>query len=225
MRANKATDELHAKAARELRYKKPILERLNYEAITSELWDIQSKSDELLYMEDVDRGAILDALDGDEDDAEEYRMTFADISADCERLISVMSDTGVEENFDIFLVTANGGFYRTVGYDSYEADYFLLSGYESEWARSEAAKRLMRLTKQEILDLARKVFGVIAAYTDLMQHYDKLEAVYNLAKGENAELLSAVKRIDEAYERYIETQDMSAYDNILCRLPDRAWLE
>lgn len=48
MRANKATDELRAKAARELRYKKPILERLNYEAITSELWDIQSKCDELV---------------------------------------------------------------------------------------------------------------------------------------------------------------------------------
>lgn len=225
MRANKATDELRAKAARELRYKKPILERLNYEAITNELWDIQSKCDEFMYMEDVDRDAILDALDGDEDDAEEYRMTFADISADCERLIDAMSENDVEENFDTFLVTANSGFYRTVGYDSYEADYFLLSGYESEWARSEAAKRLMRLTKQEILDLARKVFGVIAAYTDLMQHYDKLEAVYNLAKGENAELLSAVKRIDEAYERYIETQDVSAYDDVLCRLPDRAWLE
>ena len=214
-----------AEIARELRYKKPILERLNYEAITSELWDTQSKCDELLYMEDVDRGAILDALDGDEDDAEEYRMTFADISADCERLIDAMSGSDVEENFDAFLVTANGGFYRTVGYDSYEADYFLLSGYESEWAQSEAAKRLMRLTKQEILDLARKVFGVIAAYTDLMQHYDKLEAVYNLVKGENAELLSAVKRIDEAYERYIETQDVSAYDDVLCRLPDRVWLE
>lgn len=214
-----------AEIARELRYKKPILEQLNYEAITNELWDIQSKCDELLYMEDVDRGAILDALDGDEDDAEEYRMTFADISADCERLISVMSENNVEENFDIFLVTANGGFYRTVGYDSYEADYFLLSGYESEWARSEAAKRLMRLTKQEIIELARKVFGVIAAYTDLVQHYDKLEAVYNLVKGENAELLSAVKRIDEAYERYIETQDVLAYDDVLYRLPDRAWLE
>lgn len=214
-----------AEIARELRYKKPILEQLNYEAITSELWDIQSKCDELLYMEDVDRGAILDALDGDEDDAEEYRMTFADISADCERLISVMSENNVEENFDIFLVTANGGFYRTVGYDSYEADYFLLSGYESEWAQSEAAKRLMRLTKQEIIELARKVFGVIAAYTDLVQHYDKLEAVYNLVKGENAELLSAVKRIDEAYERYIETQDVLAYDDVLYRLPDRAWLE
>lgn len=214
-----------AEIARELRYKKPILEQLNYEAITNELWDIQSKCDELLYMEDVDRGAILDALDGDEDDAEEYRMTFADISADCERLISVMSETDVEENFDIFLVTANGGFYRTVGYDSYEADYFLLSGYESEWAQSEAAKRLMRLTKQEIIELARKVFGVIAAYTDLVQHYDKLEAVYNLVKGENAELLSAVKRIDEAYERYIETQDVLAYDDVLYRLPDRAWLE
>lgn len=214
-----------AEIARELRYKKPILEQLNYEAITNELWDIQSKCDELLYMEDVDRGAILDALDGDEDDTEEYRMTFADISADCERLIDAMSINDVEENFDTFLVTANGGFYRTVGYDSYEADYFLLSGYESEWAQSEAAKRLMRLTKQEIIELARKVFGVIAAYTDLVQHYDKLEAVYNLVKGENAELLSAVRRIDEAYERYIETQDVSAYDDVLCRLPDRAWLE
>lgn len=225
MTKSEATDELRAKAARELRYKKPILDQLNYGAITSELWDIQSKCDELLYMEVVDRDAILDALDGDEDDAEEYRMTFADISADCERLIDAMSDTGVEENFDIFLVTANGGFYRTVGYDSYEADYFLLSGYESEWAQSEAAKRLMRLTKQEIIELARKVFGVIAAYTDLVQHYDKLEAVYNIAKGENALLLSAVQRVDEAYTRYIENDDEREFDKLVASLPPRAWLE
>lgn len=214
-----------AEIARELRFKKPILEQLNYEAITSELWDIQSKCDELLYIDQSDRDLLINAMDGDEDEVEEYRMTFADISADCERLIDAMSDTGVEENFDIFLVTANGGFYRTVGYDSYEADYFLLSGYESEWAQSEAAKRLMRLTKQEIIELARKVFGVIAAYTDLMQHYDKLEAVYNIAKGENALLLSAVQRVDEAYTRYIENDDEREFDELVASLPPRAWLE
>lgn len=214
-----------AEIARNLRYKKSMLEQLNFNSICDMLWDTQSKCEELLYLDDSDRDAILDALDGDEDDAEEYRMTFADISADCERLISVMSDTDVEENFDIFLVTANGGFYRTVGYGSYEADYFLLSGYESEWAQSEAAKRLMRLTKQEIIELARKVFGVIAAYTDLVQHYDKLEAVYNIAKGENALLLSAVQRVDEAYTRYIENDDKREFDKLVASLPARAWLE
>lgn len=214
-----------AEIARELRFKKPMLDQLNYESITSELWDIQSKCDELLYIDQSDRDLLINAMDGDEDEVEEYRMTFADISANFERLIGVISDANIEENFDAFLVTANGGFYRTVGYDSYEEDYFALTGYEPVFAQSEAAKRIMRLTKQEIVSLARTVFGVIAAYTDLVQHYDKLEAVYNLVKGENAELLSAVKRIDEAYERYIETQDVSAYDDVLCRLPDRAWLE
>lgn len=214
-----------AEIARKLRYKKPMLEQLNYNEICDMLRIVQNECDELIYIDDSDRDLLLNAMDGDEDDVEEFRMTFSDISADCERLFSVMCDPDVEENFDTFLVTANGGFYRTVGYDSYEADYFLLSGYEPEWAQSEAAKRLMRLTKQEIVSLARTVFGVIAAYTDLVQHYDKLEAVYNIVKGENAELLSAVKRIDEAYERYIETQDVSAYDDVLCRLPNRVWLE
>ena len=214
-----------AEIARDLRYKKPMLEQLNYNGICDVLWDIQSKCEELLYIDQSDRDLLLNAMDGDEDEVEEFRMTFADISANCERLIGVISDAYIEENFDAFLVTANGGFYKTVGYDSYEEDYFALIGYEPELAQSEAAKRIMRLTKQEIVSLARTVFGVIAAYTDLVQHYDKLEAVYNLVKGENAELLSAVKRIDEAYERYIETQDVSAYDKILYRLPDRAWLE
>ena len=214
-----------AEIARNLRYKKPMLEQLNYNGICDVLWDIQSKCEELLYIDQSDRDLLLNAMDGDEDEVEEFRMTFADISANCERLIGVISDAYIEENFDTFLVTANGGFYKTVGYDSYEEDYFALIGYEPELAQSEAAKRIMRLTKQEIVSLARTVFGVIAAYTDLVQHYDKLEAVYNLVKGENAELLSAVKRIDEAYERYIETQDVSAYDKILYRLPDRAWLE
>ena len=214
-----------AEIARDLRYKKPMLEQLNYNGICDVLWDIQSKCEELLYIDQSDRDLLLNAMDGDEDEVEEFRMTFADISANCERLIGVISDAYIEENFDAFLVTANGGFYKTVGYDSYEEDYFALIGYEPELAQSEAAKRIMRLTKQEIVSLARTVFGVIAAYTDLVQHYDKLEAVYNIVKGENAELLSAVKRIDEAYERYIETQDVSAYDKVLYRLPDRAWLE
>lgn len=214
-----------AEIARNLRYKKPMLEQLNYNSICDMLWDTQSKCEELLYLDDSDRDLLINAMDGDEDEVEEFRMTFADISANCERLIGVISDAYIEENFDTFLVTANGGFYKTVGYDSYEEDYFALIGYEPELAQSEAAKRIMRLTKQEIVSLARTVFGVIAAYTDLVQHYDKLEAVYNIVKGENAELLSAVKRIDEAYERYIETQDVSAYDKVLYRLPDRAWLE
>ena len=214
-----------AEIARDLRYKKPMLEQLNYNGICEVLWDIQSKCEELLYIDQSDRDLLLNAMDGDEDEVEEFRMTFADISANCERLIGVICDAYIEENFDAFLVTANGGFYKTVGYDSYEEDYFALIGYEPELAQSEAAKRIMRLTKQEIVSLARKVFGVVAAYTDLVQHYDKLEAVYNIVKGENAELLSAVKRIDEAYERYIETQDVSAYDKVLYRLPDRAWLE
>lgn len=214
-----------AEIARSLRYKKPMLEQLNYNGICDVLWDIQSKCEELLYIDQSDRDLLLNAMDGDEDEVEEFRMTFADISANCERLIGAISDAYIEENFDAFLVTANGGFYKTVGYDSYEEDYFALIGYEPELAQSEAVKRIMRLTKQEIVSLARTVFGVIAAYTDLVQHYDKLEAVYNIVKGENAELLSAVKRIDEAYERYIETQDVSAYDKVLYRLPDRAWLE
>lgn len=214
-----------AEIARNLRYKKSMLEQLNFNSICDMLWDTQSKCEELLYLDDSDRDLLINAMDGDEDEVEEFRMTFADISADCERLISVISDAYIEENFDAFLVTANGGFYKTVGYDSYEENYFALIGYEPELAQSEAAKRIMRLTKQEIVSLARTVFGVIAAYTDLVQHYDKLEAVYNIVKGENALLLSAVKRVDEAYTRYIENDDEREFDKLVASLPARAWLE
>lgn len=214
-----------AEIARDLRYKKPILEQLNYMSITQRLWEIQEQCDELIYMEDVDRDAILDALDGDEDDAEEFRMTFCDISGSCDRLISTLSEYDIIENFDTFLVAADGGFYRMLGFDGYEEDYYLLTGYDTKLAQSEAAKKIMRLTKQEIIELARKVFGVVAAYTDLIQHYDKLEAVYNIVKGENAELLSSVRRVDEAYQRYIETDDTMEFDALLARLPDRVWLE
>lgn len=214
-----------AEIARNLRYKKSMLEQLNFNSICDMLWDTQSKCEELLYLDDSDRDLLINAMDGDEDEVEEFRMTFADISANCEHLIGVISDAYIEENFDAFLVTANGGFYKTVGYDSYEEDYFALIGYEPELAQSEAAKRIMRLTKQEIVSLARTVFGVIAAYTDLVQHYDKLEAVYNIVKGENALLLSAVKRVDEAYTRYIENDDEREFDKLVASLPARAWLE
>ena len=59
--------------ARQLRYKKPIVRNLNLDSIKEELLDIQGKCEDVRwYFEDED-DTLINALDGDEDEAYEFK--------------------------------------------------------------------------------------------------------------------------------------------------------
>lgn len=73
-------EEMRREKARKMRYKKPISKALNLEQIKSDLYDIQSDAQELAWTEDDE--ALVAALDGDEDEAWEFRMAFSDLVAD-----------------------------------------------------------------------------------------------------------------------------------------------
>ena len=84
-------EEMKKNKAKKLRYKKPIAKNLNLETIQQDLWDIQESCEEVHWFTDFDDGSetLINALSGDEDEAYEFKMAFADLCAECERIHAV----------------------------------------------------------------------------------------------------------------------------------------
>lgn len=74
--------------AKQLRYKKPIVRDLNLDKIQEGLWNIMEECENIRWYTDSDDGndSLINALDGDEDEAYEFKMAFADLCAECERM-------------------------------------------------------------------------------------------------------------------------------------------
>ena len=111
--------------AKELRYKRPIVKDLNLESIVQNLWDIQEECDNIRWYCDTDEETLINALDGDEDQAFEFKMMFSDLCAECERMCRDLEEEWVPEYFDIFFVVMGAGqnFGGILGFDIYEQDY------------------------------------------------------------------------------------------------------
>jgi hypothetical protein len=219
-----------AERSKNMRYKKPALAMLSREGVFDELYDISSKCSDLqYYMSDDD--TLLNALDGDEEDEYEFRMLFGDLSAKCDFLNEAMADNYVTEHLDDFLVGCLGGRYCVIGYDGYEEDYFGLTRFESGLAQTESGKRLMRLTKEQLLSVAGQVMGIVISFLDVRQKYDYLRATFDILKDQNTSILDNIKAIEEAYEKaanenfYDGQPNTRLFNTLLSNLPDRAWLE
>ena len=81
-------EETRRNKAKNLRYKKPIVKSLNLDAIKDDLWDIQSECEEVRWYTDSEDGndSLINALAGDEEEAYEFKMAFADLCAECDRM-------------------------------------------------------------------------------------------------------------------------------------------
>ena len=104
-------EETKRNKAKQLRYKKPIVKNLNLESLTQDLWDIQEACEDIRWYTDSDDGndSLINALAGDEDEAYEFKMAFADLCAECERMTEDLQEEWVPECFDIFFVAAGAG--------------------------------------------------------------------------------------------------------------------
>lgn len=67
--------------AKQLRYKKPIVRDLNLDKIQEDLWNIMEECENIRWYTDSDDGndSLINALDGDEDEAYEFKMAFAEL--------------------------------------------------------------------------------------------------------------------------------------------------
>lgn len=218
-----------AERARNLRYKKAALATLSYYSMADELYNIGSECADIQYFMSDDE-TLLDALDGDEDDAYEFKMMFCDLSAKCDQLSSAIQDSYVREHFDDFMVGILGNKYNAVGYDSYEEDYFHLTSFEGECAQTESGKRIMALTKKDILSVAGQCFGTALAFLDVRYTYDYLKATFDILKDENTSILQIVKGIETAYteaekEKFYEYSPKTReFEQLVSQLPERIWL-
>ena len=65
-----------AEISRNLRWKRPALEELSYQSIIDKLYEIAEACDEIRW-EYSDDDELIDALDGNEDEAFEFKMLFS----------------------------------------------------------------------------------------------------------------------------------------------------
>lgn len=223
---------------RALRYKRPALESLGYEAITTELDNIIEACTEIHWFADQDDETLLNALDGDEDDVWEFKLAFADLEAKAEQLAEVIHDQFnwrngdvPDRDFDDCTVALIGNRYRVVGFDSDEEDYFSLTSYERELAQTEAGKRLMRKTKADMISTIGQCVGTLIAFLDLRQSYDYMKATFDILRDENTSMLKQIKDIEKSYNEadaagWNSWKDaVKQFEQLLSCLPDRAWVE
>lgn len=216
--------------ARNLRYRKAIVKDANIETIQEELNEIYEECDNVRYYFEGDDDTLLNALDGDEDEAYEFKMMFSDLSYECERMMEDLHYGYVPEYFDNFFVAASSN-EALMGWDAFEGDYFGLGdSFEENLARKEARKRMERMTKNEIMEAAQVCFRVFRAYMGIRHRYDCLKAAMDILRDENTGYLKMVKSIEEAYERaaaddFRYSKAAREFEELTKALPDMAWIQ
>lgn len=220
-----------AEQARNLRFKKGIAEGFNLDGIRDELYEIGNRCSEIRWIAEGDEDTLIAALDGNEEDAYEFRMMFSEIDCECEQISNLLDDEYVTEYFDEFFCRVAGGCMNILGYDTYEEDYYSLTSYDAKLAQNESEKRLMRLTKQEILKAAEQCFGIASAFLNVRYKFDYLKATFDIIRDENTSYLETIKGIEGAYEKaaaqdfYEYAKETKEFDRLVAELPPRAWLE
>ncbi len=221
--------------AKALRYKRPALASLGWHSILIELETIAEECDDIRWIEES--GDITkEVLSGDEDDGAGYRMDFAQLSGDANRMLSILYDVCGDEDedgntgFDDCTVALIGNRFDCVGYDDIEMDYFSLCRYESDLAQRESAKRLMRKTKTDMIATIGQCVGILLAFYDLRQRYDYAKAALATATEHNLDTLRTVRSVEDAYNAWCD-DDCRLYSDAYDRLsraaddlPDEIWI-
>lgn len=220
--------------AMNLRYKKPIAKGLNLDAIRNSLWDISEACGDVQYYIDSDDETLLNALDGDEDDAYEFKMMFSTLSAECEQMQYDLGNEYIPEYFDLFFAAVNKGG-EMLGFDTYEGDYYGLGSFESTYANEEAVKKIKVLTKDKMIETMQCCFRVYQAYIGLTYRYDCIKSAMDILRSENTSYLKMIKEIEELYENADgETEGfkycwngstLKKLDRLLENVPQEAWIQ
>ena len=222
--------------AKKLRYKKAMLAQLNLTYINDSLYDISCVCSDYQYFFEGNDETLLNALDGDEEQEYEFKMMFSDLSTECDILRENLDDLYVTEHFDDFFVgiMLNGGnAFNVLGYDTYQEDYYNLMSFESDLAKNESAKRLKRLTKDELLKVCGQCFGIATSFFNIQYKYDYLKAAFDILKDENIGYMQFINDIDEAYNNadkdnwYWNSENVKAFQRLINGIDEysKMWIE
>lgn len=221
---------------RALRYKRPALASMGYEHIQKELEEIAEACNDVAWFAG-DRDALTAALDGSDEEANEFMIACSDLSSQAGLLLEQLYEVGeydpdgVARMYDDCTVALIGNRYDTVGFDTLQEDYFSLTAYDTELACTEAGKRLTHYTKAEMLSIIGQSVGILVAFLDVRQRYDYLQATLDVLRDESSSVLQAVKNINAAYEKAEMAgfqdfrQEAQEFERLLRAVPERMWVE
>lgn len=226
--------EMKAYKAKQLRYKKPIVRGLNVDTIQSELWDMISACEDIHWY-DNDEESLVNALDGDEDEAYEFKIAFSDLEAELDQFQEDLDSEYITPYFDVLFPAVKaryaGGY---LGYDQYEGDYYGLEPYEYAFAESEAAKKIMSLTKKEILEAVGQCLKIAYQYMAIRYRYDCMDAAIEILRGENMERIKIIKGIEDQYLiaekssdgfKWEYDKEVAKLDRMLQEVPQEYWVQ
>lgn len=225
------SERLRREKARGLRYKKAASAELNLEQIQSNLWDMQETASNIRWWFTDGDETMLDELIGDEEESFELKMAFSTLDTDCYKMIEDLDNEWIPEFFDDFFGAVAGGSCGGMwGFDSYEGDYFGITGrYEEELAQKECQKRLKAHTKDEIIEAYSVCFRVAVNYIALRTRYDGLKSYIDILNGQNTGFLATVKRIEDLYEKvsdgHASWDEKNEFDSLVSNMPDEVWLQ
>ena len=227
-------EELKQHKAKQLRYKKPIAQCMNISYIQEQVWSMGELISDVQWFVD-DKDNLVNALDGDEDEAFEFKMAFSDLAAELEQFEEDLREKWITECFDDLFPAAGADFFGGYfGFDAYEGDYFGLQAYEYTHAEQEAEKKICRMTKKELLEAVGACLKVYSSYVALQYRYDCLEASLNIIREKNLEGLKLVKAIEEQYLKAEEDSEHFKYkfgsevrklENMLNQIPQEYWIQ
>ena len=227
------SEEAKQQKAKNLRYKKPIAREMNLDFIREQIWNMgELISDVQWFIEDEEN--LVHALNGDEDEAYEFKMAFSDLAAELETFEEDLRNEYVPECFDDLFPAAGADFFGGyMGWDGFEGDYFGIQSFQYQWAEQEAEKKICRLTKKELLEAVGACLKIYSAYVAIQYRYDCLEASLKIIQEKNLEGLKLVKAIEEQYEKaeedsnhfqYKYGKEVNKLNRMLAQMPQEFWL-
>ena len=226
-------EEIRRQRARNLRYKKAALSTLNVDSIQTWLDEAYGLCSEWEYTSEEARDALMDALDGDDEEYQAFQMSFAALWVDLERFQNDLQDPiglHVAEYFDDVMVGMVGldGKSVMVGYDVFEGDYYGLNSWEEEAAAEEARKRIERMKKREIIEKAGACMRTALSYMALSYRFDALGAAVDILRGINGDILKNINALNEQYEKMManpyDSKAEHKFDALAEMLPSEVWL-
>lgn len=177
-------------------WRKSMLRHLDLDAIRDALWEIGENGDAYGY--DRDESGYY----------QEYKEQFDELASGAQDLIDALGEWDVSENWDDMTVAMLGETQKVLGYDAVEQDYYGMLAHEEDWAVIEAAKRIERLPKRDMIKVFRRVL------TSIVEELDARGAVL---ERKNAE-------INLLYHDLTGTS-AEAFDRIIDTMPQRMWVE
>lgn len=215
---------------------KPLVKSLNLDFIKQDLWDIQDVCEEIHWYTDSDDGedSLINALDGDEDEAYEFKMAFADLCGECEQMLLDLDAEWVPDCFDILFIAAGAASTANdfLIFDEMEQDYYGIDCRDALYLEDNAKNKIRAMKKEDIIVAVRQCFKVYAAYVGLKNRYDNLKAAIDVLRDKNTGILQVVKEIDKLYEAASAKQGIFApyspewksFERYTDALPPEAWI-